>query len=120
MPTGVYIRTKPAHNKGRYKWGFSSRSVEYRRRYRQGKRDIVVELKSGPCMDCGRSFPICCMDFDHVRGKKFLEISAMVSQGWSTKVLEAELLKCDLVCACCHRIREEARGHLCHLSAKLK
>lgn len=58
-------------------------------------------------MDCGNRFPPECMDFDHRPGEiKLFGISASV-QGWQ-KMLD-EIVKCDLVCANCHRIRTKAR-----------
>lgn len=72
-------------------------------------RAWIDSLKKKPCMDCGNTFPPVCMDFDHVRGEKVKHISSMWS--WERgKVLE-ELAKCDLVCACCHRIRTNDRLH---------
>ncbi|CDX26726.1 Uncharacterized 19.2 kDa protein in cobO 3'region (modular protein) [Mesorhizobium plurifarium] len=74
-------------------------------------RYIVDQLKTGPCMDCGSTYPVCVMDFDHRPGvKKGASISQMVGN-WkiSEAVLRAELAKCDLVCANCHRIRTHSR-----------
>jgi hypothetical protein len=61
-------------------------------------------------MDCGIKWPKECMDFDHVRGAKLYNIGT--SCRWvSTEKLEAEIAKCDIVCACCHRIRTSKRPH---------
>jgi hypothetical protein len=55
-------------------------------------------------MDCGGTFPPECMDFDHRPGEKKL---FGIGQGLRRKLeaLLAEIAKCDLVCANCHRIR---------------
>src|ERR1035437_10729198 len=71
------------------------------------KKYLVDKLKDWPCMDCGGSFPPCCMDFDHVRGKKLFEVSSIVVGKWD-KILK-EIAKCDLVCANCHRLRHKKR-----------
>jgi len=51
------------------------------------------------------------MDLDRVRGEKHLEISALVGGGYSREAIEAELAKCDIVCAICHRMRTFERRH---------
>lgn len=68
------------------------------------------EIKSKPCQDCGNSFDICCMDFDHRDGtdKKY-NIGSMFAHHYSRELIEQELAKCDLVCANCHRIRTKNR-----------
>lgn len=55
-------------------------------------------------MDCLTTFPVEVMDFDHRPGveKKF-NISNAGGRAWET--IEAEIAKCDLVCANCHRLR---------------
>lgn len=62
-------------------------------------------MKSGPCMDCGGSFPYECMDWDHRPGEQKIGI---VSQ-MTTAAAAAEIEKCDLVCANCHRTRTRTR-----------
>lgn len=57
------------------------------------------------CADCGNVFPAVCMDFHHL-GDKEDNISALVGV-WSWDRLQTEIDKCDLLCACCHRIRHE-------------
>jgi hypothetical protein len=49
------------------------------------------------------------MDFDHVSGKKENNVGTMVAHGWNRDRVLAEIAKCDLVCANCHRIRTKKR-----------
>lgn len=67
------------------------------------KRDFLNWLKSAPCSRCGNFFPPVAMDFDHVEGKKFA-ISKITNLPSIEKIQE-ELLKCQLLCANCHRIK---------------
>lgn len=63
-------------------------------------------LKAHPCMDCGLEFPPECMDFDHRNPKtKLFNVSQAAVSGRSIESVRAEVAKCDLICACCHRIR---------------
>jgi hypothetical protein len=72
---------------------------------------IVAGIKNQPCADCGQRFPPYVMDFDHPPGtKKIAAVSRLVWDG-STRVLLAEIAKCDLVCSNCHRIRTWERTH---------
>ncbi len=73
-----------------------------------GRRAEYVALKDRPCTDCGGSFPVECMDFDHLRDK-VREVSALVRADVSMDRLRAEAAKCELVCANCHRIRTKMR-----------
>lgn len=53
------------------------------------------------------------MDFDHVKGNKVSGIAIMV--GYKTISMEellAEMEKCELVCANCHRIRTKKRAEV--------
>jgi hypothetical protein len=71
---------------------------------------IVADLKAKPCMDCGREYPGCCMDFDHRPGtQKLATIGYLVGRGVNVDALMREIDKCDLVCANCHRIRTRDR-----------
>lgn len=68
----------------------------------------LAEKKSAPCTDCGGCFAAVSMDFDHVRGEKKYNIAA--AYRWlKWEQLEAEVSKCELVCANCHRVRSSAR-----------
>ena len=76
-------------------------------RYREILKAIVQEAKKGkPCMDCGDKFHPFIMDFDHIDPKnKTLDISHMVHYIVSPEKLREEILKCELVCSNCHRMR---------------
>jgi hypothetical protein len=72
-------------------------------RKRARLRQLVIEAKAVPCMDCGQVFPAYVMDFDHREGKES-EISVLVN-ALSLGRLVTEMAKCDVVCANCHRVR---------------
>lgn len=74
------------------------------KRARVARRQIIDSIKNVPCMDCGQAFPPCAMDFDH-RGDKRSEVALMAMQEYSVNSILAEIEKCDIVCANCHRIR---------------
>lgn len=82
-----------------------------RRALLDARSDWLKAQKARPCHDCGVTFPHYAMDFDHVpeRGPKLFTIASNL--GRSIEVLEAEIAKCDLVCANCHRSRTHHRGY---------
>jgi hypothetical protein len=78
--------------------------TEYNKRKWLEHQAFVNTLKDVPCYDCGNRFPTVCMDFDHRDpSQKVFQISD-ASLVHRVKVL-AEIAKCDVVCANCHRIR---------------
>ena len=69
----------------------------------------LEKLKSTtPCMDCGGIFHSCQMDFDHVRGTKKFQVCNSAAIRFR-HTIEAEMSKCELVCANCHRLRTYRR-----------
>lgn len=90
--------------------GSSIHANEKARSRRKAKRrsEMLATLKNVPCMDCGGVFPPCVMDFDHrdpsTKTKRFRSPGMMAART-SLAEFEAEIAKCDLVCANCHRIR---------------
>lgn len=65
--------------------------------------DIIKQAKDVPCADCGKRYPHYVMDFDHVREGKLANVSNLAKGNVDT--LLAEIAKCDVVCANCHRER---------------
>lgn len=67
-------------------------------------------MKDKPCADCGGRFDPVCMDFDHLPGhEKLHKISDMIADRVSWKKTAAEIAKCEVVCANCHRLRTKRR-----------
>ena len=71
-------------------------------------RAIIAEAKNVPCKDCTGRFPTCVMDFDHVSGIKVKDVSSMITHSPTPELL-AEIKKCEVVCANCHRVRTHNR-----------
>lgn len=72
-------------------------------------RELVDQQKDQPCIDCGKKWPPVAMDFDHVRGDKIMDVARMVGSAYRWELIAAEIAKCEVVCACCHRLRTAAR-----------
>ena len=71
-------------------------------------------LLAHPCVDCGETDPIV-LEFDHVRGEKVFALSNMVQRQFSLAKLDAEIAKCEVRCANCHK-RKTAREQGWHAS----
>ncbi len=79
-------------------------------RYRQELKTLIRTIKEAtPCLDCGVSYPWYVMDFDHVTGEKYKDVSAMVSNLNSKQKVLDEIAKCELICSNCHRVRTFTR-----------
>lgn len=76
--------------------------VRFRERKQRNRVYVREYLLAHPCVDCPESDPTC-LDFDHVREKKFRDISALVRGGYKLETLKKEIEKCDVRCANCHR-----------------
>ncbi len=83
---------------------------------RAEKKRAAVEYLGGQCVDCG--LKINCLsvyDFDHRPGaekrRSIRDNSVGIDLDWPWEVIQAELDKCDLRCANCHRLRHsQERG----------
>lgn len=73
------------------------------------RRDIIQKIKlERGCVDCGYNTHPAALDFDHRRGEpKVKDVSKLLTN--SMEKLLAEIAKCDVVCANCHRIRTSLR-----------
>ena len=94
-------------NKATLTWfavGVSAR-IEEKRAYWRTHTELLAKLRDVPCMDCGQRFPFYVMQFDHRDpSEKRYTVSQMISRA-GTKTILAEVAKCDIVCANCHRDR---------------
>ncbi len=61
-------------------------------------------LERNPCVDCGCA-ELALLDFDHVWDEKLGTVLKMARDGVGLARLEAEIAKCQVRCANCHRRR---------------
>ena len=69
-------------------------------------RYLLEYFGANPCADCGETNPLV-LEFDHLRDKCFNIGSALPYRNW--KSILAEIEKCEVVCANCHRVRTAIR-----------
>jgi hypothetical protein len=82
--------------------------------FKYQRHALVEKAKTGPCVDCGVTYPDYCMQMDHVpeRGVKMFHVNwRTVSSGIAIDELRAEIAKCDLVCSNCHDRRTWLRAN---------
>ena len=86
--------------------GQREKNIRRQKTRRNKYRRVIQELKTGQsCLDCGVEYPPHVLDFDHRPGEvKLFNITAL-GKVPSMKVFLAEIAKCDIVCANCHRQR---------------
>ncbi len=78
------------------------KAVKSKARFLNQTREFLKHhFDQNPCVDCGES-DIRVLHFDHVRGKKCANVSAMVHKCKSLKKIKEEIDKCDVRCANCH------------------
>src|SRR5436305_10116394 len=72
------------------------------------RRELVRQIKTRACADCGIQYPFYVMDFDHREGEiKEYELNRI--DRMTTRALLREIEKCDVVCSNCHRVRTYKR-----------
>ena len=90
-------------NKARY----IAQAAASKRRLRHERTLWLLDyFEAHPCSDCGESDPVV-LDFDHQRDKTFAIGEALSYRRWET--ILAEISKCVVVCANCHRRRTARR-----------
>lgn len=80
----------------------------WQRRFEMQDRNDAIKLASG-CGDCGWAEWARGLDWDHVVDIKLTTIAGMIANGRPWSEVQAEMAKCDCVCANCHRIRTVER-----------
>lgn len=70
----------------------------------------LKELKSRlSCVRCREAHP-ACLQFHHRNpSDKKADLSTATREGWTIKRIEAEIVKCDVLCANCH-LKEHYAG----------
>ena len=73
-------------------------------RIKRARQFIYDYLLSHPCVDCSETNPIV-LEFDHIKNTKIGQVGQMAKYNPSIKALAAEIEKCEVRCANCHRIK---------------
>lgn len=68
---------------------------------------LLTYLHEHPCADCGEA-DVLVLEFDHLRDKSFDIASGIRDRNWDDVM--AELAKCEVVCANCHRRRTSTKN----------
>lgn len=79
------------------------------RKWVQRKKD-AVEYKGGKCYDCNGDFHYAVFEFHH-RDPNTKDARWIKIRQWKEERRLAELDKCDLLCANCHRMRHVKEGY---------
>lgn len=74
----------------------------------ENKQKLFDYLSNQTCVDCGNT-DIRVLEFDHISGEKLENISRMLENS-SWEMIVAEIAKCEVRCANCHRIKTIERG----------
>jgi hypothetical protein len=103
-PLSGYYRSGDSY-RSQCKECFKGTSVDRVSEWRRQTKEKLVAHHGSKCLDCGYEGPPFMFDFDHrdPSQKKF----GIGASGFSRKyeIQLEESLKCDLVCANCHRMR---------------
>jgi len=92
-----YRRNKDKHKK--------QVAIRNKRMRLEMQRWVLEYLATHPCVDCGEDDPIM-LEFDHVRGRKRDSVCGLIKRRISSlEPLKAEVAKCEVRCANCHRRR---------------
>lgn len=94
------------HYRANLEYYAAKRRKRGRELYQDQRRRVLDYLAAHPCVDCGEA-DIVCLEFDHVRGVKRFSVAAMIGD-YAWEAIEAEIAKCVVRCANCHR-RKTAR-----------
>lgn len=86
--------------------------VDKAHKRRMSMEKFLAAVKSYPCQDCNTTWISYVMELDHLDSSiKVAAVSKLVKDGnWSKLVIE--IMKCDLVCSNCHRIRTFNRNNM--------
>ena len=75
----------------------------------ENKRKVYEYLTVHPCVDCGMT-DVRVLEFDHVSGEKRANITRLLAQAIPWTGIEAEIARCEVRCANCHRLKTYERS----------
>lgn len=108
----AHYRTDPERlariNANNLRWRLANRdrTNEITRTARRKRIELLQELKSSIGCPCGERRP-AALDFHHRDGATKEGNIGMEASRWNMERLLAELKKCDVICANCHRVHHD-------------
>ncbi|HEV8469132.1 MAG TPA: hypothetical protein VGR46_05945 [Candidatus Limnocylindria bacterium] len=99
--TAAYSREHYKRNRAKY---LKKAHKNRQRGYRKNKELVLAYLLEHPCVDCGESDPLL-LEFDHRERASKIDAVARLAQYRPWRSVIAEIEKCDVRCANCHRRR---------------
>ena len=76
--------------------------AEAQRKANRKKWDYIDSFKQKPCPGCNQSFPPYCLDFHHIDpSTKSFKMGEATHKSYA--MIDEEIKKCVVLCACCHR-----------------
>lgn len=107
------LRCRACIARYQHDWYMANREAQIARARVRGEKTaaanrvlVYTYLSEHPCVDCGESDP-AVLEFDHI-ATKYRDISLMTRTGFAWTTIRAEIAKCIVRCANCHR-RKTAR-----------
>ncbi len=109
---------RQARCRGCYREWYAAHQESARAAIDQHRRDtradiqqrLIAYLLANPCVDCGES-DVRVLELDHRDATtKKVGIAAMMTGAWGWRAVQAEIAKCDVRCANCHRRITAARA----------
>ena len=92
---------REAASTARWREKYPEKNRESWQRAEREKRQLLLDARAGGCVVCGEKDP-SCLDFHH-RDPSTKEGHIGEFRHFGTKRVLAEIAKCDVLCANCHR-----------------
>ncbi|HET6315692.1 MAG TPA: hypothetical protein VFG86_04485 [Chloroflexota bacterium] len=98
----AYVRDHYWRNKQYY---IDKATIGKARYLERVQRNVLEYLALHPCVDCGQADP-ALLEFDHIdRSAKEAAVGEMIRRRLGWRIIRAEIEKCLVRCANCHRRR---------------
>ena len=91
------------HYKNNREYYLKKATINRKRGQARLREFLFTYKKEHPCVDCGESDPIV-LEFDHIENKVD-GLARMATRALKLSTIIAEISKCDVVCANCHKRR---------------
>jgi hypothetical protein len=87
------------------------KSAKWRKALHRVLEELHLYKEKHGCFDCRNKFPHYVLEFDHKPEYIKIDVVYRVLRNYGEDAAWAEVGKCDVVCANCHKIRTYQREH---------